>query len=171
MQIAADLNHKHKLRLDLNGKWTPHDERAFFERLPASSIDYIEEPSKDNLTYLKNRFLVAQDESCKNLASLSKVYDYFIYKPTIRGGYANFQKFINKNQKVVFSSAFESEIGLMQIAALSVRCANKFPLGLGTFCYNLTKIAPFKVVNGKLKVDSAIEPHKNIKLTQVFSSH
>lgn len=143
-RIIHHLKRQFRIRIDCNSFFSFAEATELFSPFERSTFDYIEDPiyEIDRLPEFSHPF--ALDETVLQYASLP-VEDYrnlygFILKPTILGGEKGCRPIIEFAQKrklkVVFSSSFESELGLLQILSL----AGKFdllaePLGLDTYRY------------------------------------
>lgn len=145
MDLAIDLlnslKNRFRLRVDCNSAFSLDEANDLFSHFDPGQFDYVEDPTYEVFRLADFRFPFAMDETVFDCFSLpihtySHLYG-FILKPTILGGKkgcAPFVQFAKKHRlKVVFSPAFESGLGLLQI--LSV--ARHFdlisdPLGLDT---------------------------------------
>lgn len=118
-----------RFRIDANQSWQVEDALKWIEKIPRKNIEYIEEPF-DNLSDLKafsekTNLPLAVDEmiyeyDIKDLEKIPSLQTVVI-KPTLFGGLQTIQKYIEtftKNIEIVFSSSFETEVGLCHIARL-----------------------------------------------------
>jgi len=132
---------KHKIRLDINQKWSLEEGLAFAKAFKIEDFSYLEEPFslKEELFSFseKTGFPLALDESLQRkdkedfflLPSLKAL----VIKPTLLGGLP-FSLWKKKKIPFVFSSSLESSIGLHQIARLAKRAKAPIePIGLDTF--------------------------------------
>jgi O-succinylbenzoate synthase len=123
-----------RLRLDFNRQWPLEKLLKLTELFPKERFDYLEEPTKlwsDVLLFsTKTNFPVALDESIPEfpydeLPSLEAL----VVKPTILGGIPKCPKGV----RLVFSSAYESGIGILHLARLSLEHAPHEVHGLDTY--------------------------------------
>ena len=132
-RIHAVLEHlpgSVKLRLDANQRWTLEQAVTVCKTLPPDRIAYIEEPVADSAGldefYRQTRIAFALDETVqppsyefKPMPGLAAL----ILKPTLVGGIARCQQLIDRagreNVRAVFSSSFESSVGIHIIRQLS----------------------------------------------------
>lgn len=143
-RIIDRLKSRFRIRVDCNSAFSFDDALALFSPFDPSIFDYIEDPTHELDRLPEFPYPFALDETISKYRSLP-LHSYrnlygFILKPTILGGEkkcAPYIEFAQKHQlKVVFSPAFESGLGLLQILFL----AKKFNLvsdsiGLDTHRY------------------------------------
>jgi len=133
------LKHKFpklKLRLDINQSWSSQEAFHFLANFEPNDFEYIEEPCKTieetKEVLKKTNHKIALDESLVNweLEELLKYKNIkaLIIKPML----ANFFKYLKCRIPLVFSSSFESGVGLLNIARLS-GLYSKIPPGLDTY--------------------------------------
>jgi len=124
-----------KLRLDVNQVWSLQDALYFLDKFSPDDFEYIEEPCKtisDTKEIMKRtNHKIAIDESLaywkiKELIKYPNI-EALIIKPML----TNFLKYIKCKIPLVFSSTFESSIGLLNTARLSTIYSRKLP-GLDT---------------------------------------
>lgn len=123
---AVDLARKHlkhfRLRLDFNRKWTLEMALRFAEHFSPGDFEYLEDPvgtmEETSLFYEMTRFPIAIDEAVQ----LPSFPIKRVHKPTIWGP---------PKLPAVLSSAFESSLGLLQIASMHQN--GDPPAGLDTF--------------------------------------
>ncbi len=145
---AFDLIHllkdKFSLRIDLNRSWELSEAVEFFSSFKEGAYMYIEEPLKDPFALRHFPFPLALDESLKELtdAEIGLIPDVkaFIFKPTLLGGFTACKKYKElaaaHNANCVLSSAFESGVGIRNIAHLSHALKlSEIPLGIDTYRY------------------------------------
>lgn len=147
-----------KLRLDANRNWS-FEQAVFFARsVKADCIEYIEEPL-DNAALCPQFFSetginYAFDESI-NDGTFDKSINYnglktLIIKPAVVGSFYKLSELLAsahmKKYNSVFSSTFESGVGLNAIANLAAAFAGDSIHGLDTFSWftNDTLLPPFK---------------------------
>ncbi len=136
---------KLKLRLDANRSWDLNTAQEFVSQLSESAlqqIDYLEEPLANPKLYLRFRqtcFLrIALDETlAQNLApELLKIPDVFVLKPMLLGPQRLLELIKQAaGRQLVFSSVFESGLGLRYLALLSQRTPGAVAAGLDTWRY------------------------------------
>ena len=120
-----------QVRIDANQSWSLKEALFFAKKCSFLHIDYFEEPLKETKHLKTFPYPIALDESFRQ----EKGRFFFqakaiIFKPTLQKWQNHFLK---KGVDFIFSSSYESEIGLMQIAKLAIRsqCPLK-PMGLDT---------------------------------------
>jgi O-succinylbenzoic acid--CoA ligase len=121
-----------KIRLDVNRNWSYEQVVTFADAVKDIPIEYIEEPISD-ITELRRLYeetglnialdeTLYEDHSYDYIASLDFVKAYVI-KLTVLGGLSKLLKLKeiadSSNIDLVFSSAFESGIGMKQIISLA----------------------------------------------------
>lgn len=128
------------LRVDVNQNLSFKDAMNFFKHFPVKAFDFIEEPTweVDQLANFSHPF--GLDETIEKkpnflFESLSNCRA-IIVKPMIQGISA-IKNLINRIEKrkikLIFSSCYESGLGLMQIAHLATQITKELhPLGIGT---------------------------------------
>jgi O-succinylbenzoate synthase len=123
-ELIDILRGKVSIRLDFNRSWTQRDVDTFFSSYPIDTFEYVEEPyqNADALHSFTHR--LALDESLKDEKHWSLLrLDSMIIKPTVTGAGEKIRRLItycnNHQIKTILSSAFESGIGIYQIALLS----------------------------------------------------
>jgi o-succinylbenzoate synthase len=153
-----------KLRLDINQKWTYLMAIKFLENFQLNDFEYLEEPCKDPLDTKKllktTNFPIALDESL-NFWSLDEIISYknikaLIIKPSI----TNFTKFIKLKIPLVFSSTFETGIGLLNIAMIAKKYSKKDP-GLDTY-----RFLKYDVLKNPLTLNSLLKIKKPFTLNK-----
>lgn len=127
-----------QLRLDANQAWTLQEATSFCRSLRDIELEYIEEPLQDaslleklhsqtGVNYALDETLLR--ESCldawPNAAAL-------ICKPTILGGRETVERLATTGKPIVFSSAFESGIGIARIVQLAAEFSPNIAAGLDT---------------------------------------
>lgn len=133
--VVDQLKNTFSLRIDLNKAWDLTCALEFFSYFKPCDFDYIEEPLK-NTSELKNfPYPIALDESgyIDNVPTLKAL----VFKPTLLGGLTILKKThaLTKKKKLqlVLSSAFESGIGIYNIAHMANALGLTHPLGLDTY--------------------------------------
>ncbi len=138
------LQHRFRLRIDVNSAFETEDALRFFSDFSADSFEYVEDPLKhvEDLPFFSHPLAV--DESFRkkiSLLDLAKIphLKALVYKPTLQGGLGFCRPIHDWTQKqgiaLVLSSSFESPRGLQGIAAMGRRLKISHPLGLGTCHY------------------------------------
>ena len=145
IEAAADLlgalKDRFRLRIDCNRAFSFEEAISLFSKFEENTFDYIEDPTFETSRLADFPFPFALDEAVSDAFNLPlKTYENlygFILKPTLLGGKKGCAPLVayaqKNNLKVVFSSTFESGLGLLQILSL----ASHFnlltePLGLDT---------------------------------------
>jgi len=139
--LLQTLQKGFRLRIDCNSAYSMDEALSLFSPFDPADFEYIEDPTYEIQRLHEFAYPLALDETVTQyrtlpLATYPNLYG-FILKPTLLGGrkgcaaYVAFAK--EHNLKVVFSPAFESGVGLLQILLL----ARHFglltePLGLDT---------------------------------------
>lgn len=140
LQLVKDLKDSFRLRLDLNRAWSLDRSRAFFSHFSPHEIEYVEEPVDRTEDLAQFDFPFALDETqremtpeaCTGLPYLKA----FIFKPSLQGGDQECRRLMETGKQVIFSPAFESGVGISQIARLAKRMGLlEQPLGLDTYRY------------------------------------
>ena len=132
-----------KLRLDANRCWSTADVRCFARRVDVERISYIEEPVPDVSSFSglfqETGLHFALDESVQEIGFVLRPEPglaALVIKPTLVGGIRRIRQLINDASlagiRIVFSSAFESQIGVNLIARLSAEFVPGEEPGLDT---------------------------------------
>jgi O-succinylbenzoate synthase len=137
-ELLTILKGKVSIRLDLNRSWSQADVDTFFSSYPIDTFEYVEEPYQDAEALDSFVHPLALDESLAdennwNLPRLNTV----IIKPSVIGAGQKIRRLIShckeRKIKTVVSSAFESGVGMYQIALLAhYYSLNKNSLGIDT---------------------------------------
>jgi O-succinylbenzoate synthase len=142
-----------EIRLDFNRKWPLEKLLSFAEHFTPTTFAYFEEPAisfADLLTFSKLTGMpIAVDESIPEVPYWEiPTLKAIIVKPTILGKIP----FIPPNTELIFSSAYESGIGLLHIARLAKEHNPNRPHGLDSYTHLLEDvITPRPVIgNGML---------------------
>ena len=163
-----------ELRVDANGAFHPDDALDKLEQLAQFAIHSIEQPIKPQQWEImaqlceKTPLPIALDEELIGISDVTKKEkllqtikpQYIILKPSLVGGYANSEEWIDiaERHKIGWwiTSALESNIGLNAIAQWTHTLQNKMPQGLGTGgLYTNNFESPLEVHQGKLYYRSA----------------
>jgi o-succinylbenzoate synthase len=169
------------LRVDANGAFNPKNALEKLKRLAALEIHSIEQPIQQGQIAemaelcLKTPLPIALDEELigvfsseekKKLIQTIKP-QYIILKPSLVGGFAGTQEWIDiaieNNADWWITSALESNIGLNAIAQFTFTLQSNLPQGLGTgglFTNNFQ--SPLEVKSGTLQYNSTLDWNFNI---------
>ena len=136
---------KYRLRLDCNRKWTLSQALLFASHFCSTDFEYLEEPVdtySDLIRFsLKTQFPIAVDESLRERSCLDiPTLTAAVIKPTLWGHIPKL------SCPIVFSSAYESSLGILQIARFA---DHEIPQGLDTFSPDFLN-PPISVENGYL---------------------
>lgn len=172
-KLIHTLKERFRIRVDCNSAFSFDEAMSLFSPFPQEIFDYIEDPTYElqHLPAFSHPF--ALDETVQRYASLP-IAEYrnlygFILKPTVLGGEKGCRSIVEFAQKrglkIVFSCAFESGLGLLQILKLASRFnLVSDPLGLDTYRHlkqDLLK-SPVDFSTPYLTVDR--EPEINLEL-------
>ena len=159
-----------ELRVDANGAFAPNDAMEKLKRLSEYQLHSIEQPIKPKQFEVMAQLCqetplpIALDEELIGVFSFKSKEDvlqtikpqYIILKPSLVGGFAGSQQWIDiaKNLNISWwiTSALESNVGLNAISQWTYTLNNKMPQGLGTgslFSNNFS--SPLIVKNGTLR--------------------
>lgn len=131
-QVAKQLPEVVKLRLDANQRWTLQQALRIGERLSADRIAYIEEPTSDwseftaifqatGIPFALDETVQKPDYTYQKLDGLAAM----IIKPTLVGDVNRCRALLQAGQsdgvRTVFSSTFESDVGIYILQQLSAR--------------------------------------------------
>jgi len=152
-----------QLRIDINRRWSFDEALLFFNQLDPEGIEYIEEPTSDlRQLHQLPALPIALDETLRepanNWIQLCNLHA-FILKPTLLGSRLDFLIQLGQKlqKKLVFSSSFESAVGLLHIAHLHARFSMKTAVGLDTHRFFMGNFFPMPVKNGML-CDTSLPP-------------
>lgn len=170
-----------ELRVDANGAFNPKNALEKLHRLSALEIHSIEQPiqqgqvqemaelcSKAPLPIALDEELIgvfSSEQKKKLIATIAP--QYIILKPSLIGGFAGSEEWINLAQQYNcgwwITSALESNVGLNAIAQFTYTLQSNLPQGLGTgglFTNNFT--SPLEVKNGTLQYDPLLNWNLNL---------
>ncbi len=143
--MSGLLEGRAKVRVDANRGWDLEDALRFADRAPQDVVDYIEEPLRaisDLSAFVRESPLpLALDETLREEESsaLSELADVFVLKPTLTGGVTENRAWADRaretGKRLVISSAFESEAGLLTLLELALALDISEPAGLDTARY------------------------------------
>jgi o-succinylbenzoate synthase len=164
-----------ELRVDANGAFSPKNALEKLKRLSALGIHSIEQPIKQGQVHemaelcSKTPLDIALDEELIGVFESNEKQElintikpqYIILKPSLVGGFAGTQEWINfavnNNADWWITSALESNVGLNAIAQFTHTLKSTLPQGLGTgglFTNNFE--SPLEVKNGTLNYNSSL---------------
>lgn len=157
------------VRIDVNRAWSTNDSLKFFSQYPLDAFDYVEEPFANPKDLALFTHPLAVDESHPADLTLEELeclptLKALIYKPTIQGGMANCLRLLewanNKKIQFVLSSSFESDVGLMNIAAMAHHLSLTAPIGIGTYHYlgEFINGKPLEFSNSFVHIPEQIRP-------------
>ncbi len=126
-------------RFDVNQRWSLEDSCSFFSQIPLSSIAYVEDPCSKvsdyeafyqatSISYAIDTDSIQSEFSANGLAAL-------IIKPTLLGNTQTISELANHKVDLIFSSCFESPIGLHAIAWMADYFTPQQAHGLDTLRY------------------------------------
>jgi len=129
------------IRIDANRKWSYDQGMAFARSFPRDTFEYFEEPFASFEDYLFFPYPIALDETVRT-AGLDPFFKLLqlkalVIKPTLIGGRKQLIPLLKRarEQKItcVFSSSYESELGIALIAKIARRLQlPDRPMGLDT---------------------------------------
>lgn len=171
-----------ELRVDANGAFQPKEALEKLKRLAVFDLHSIEQPIKQGQLQEMASLCevtplpIALDEELIGVFSVTKKQEllqiikpqYIILKPSLVGGFAGSNEWIQLSEKQNIgwwiTSALESNIGLNAIAQYTYTLQSKMPQGLGTgglFTNNFE--SPLEVKNGSLQYNTANSWSFNLK--------
>ncbi|MES2768082.1 MAG: o-succinylbenzoate synthase [Bdellovibrionota bacterium] len=155
-----------QLRLDANKNFKLEDFPTLLDGIDLKRIDYVEEPvskSSDLVHFTTNTKLsIAIDENIHLMKDIifEKV-SAVIIKPTLLGDYYTLKRLIQTYSKrgisAVFSSCFESQVGIYQIAQLAHVFNPQESHGLDTFDCYLESLMDLNVHSNAITLQENIE--------------
>lgn len=131
------------LRLDANRHWTSHQVRIFFDAIIIpDTVQFFEEPCatlQENLQLAAQHIPIALDESLRDpecRPALTQNITAIVLKPTLMGGIASWSPYLQQakqqRQHIIFSSSFETPLGLYQLSQWAAHYAPTTAAGLDT---------------------------------------
>lgn len=136
--VLKDLRTVFSLRVDANQCFSFIEAMRFFGQFPVDAFDFIEEPTWEISRLADFSHPFGLDETMEKEPNFAFEHltncKAIIVKPMIQGFFAikTLMKRL-KGIKLIFSSSFESGLGLMQIASLATQMTKGLhPLGLDT---------------------------------------
>ena len=133
-----------KFRFDANNKFTLNQAIDFFSSIPKNAIDYIEDPCHKkhiNQFHTQTNLPLAFDW-LNNTPLPTYILKSLVIKPTLIGSLKNILALIKKKPStpLIFSSTYETIIGLSAISRLAYILSPKQAHGLNTlYIYNKNK--------------------------------
>ena len=127
-------NTEKMIRLDGNRSWTKIQLFNFFEQISHLPIQYIEDPLSDPNQYSSIRDIpIALDESLVDYPEQIKApcISHLIIKPTLHS-LQQIENFKKLGLPLIFTSTFETSLGLWHIAQLSQRYSPENVHGFAT---------------------------------------
>lgn len=133
-----------KIRLDANSRFTLEEAKRLCDKLLSLPIEYLEDPLQDitEIQELKKTspLHTALDQPLLSLSDLSMAlnlpFEYLILKPSTLGSKEEIQGIVTKirlaKKKFIFSSLFESEIGLRKLYLMASSFQEQEAHGLAT---------------------------------------
>ncbi|MCI5052200.1 MAG: o-succinylbenzoate synthase [Simkaniaceae bacterium] len=177
VQQVKQILPKISLRLDVGRKWSLEEAVQFGKGFYPNTFEYIEEPVQsfsDLATFHKKTLhSIAIDETLRDHPLLEVLVPEFVQtvvlKPTLHGGahycmgIAKMAK--NRGMRAVYSSSYESTLGLADIARLDARTHTQSPVGIDTFdIFEKDLFLPqLNVKDGK----ASIAPSQEISLSEL----
>lgn len=148
------------IRLDANGGWDLKTALKFSESIKNLNIEYIEDPCKkieDNWRFHENSPIPLGVDDCRDENHPFAKGMTVVLKPTQIGSYERIRRIVKQahlaEASCVFSSSFETGVGLSAIANLARKYEPKVAHGLGTIGYLERDILdpPFRIVRGQIE--------------------
>lgn len=163
--VRASLGSEKALRLDANRCWSFDLAAQFLSDIDSANIEYIEEPVDDpnrlEELYAKTKVRYALDETLAEGGSLGRFPNAatLVVKPTMLGRIERIEELAATGKRLVFSAAYESGIGISQIARLAARFSPDVPAGLDTYSWLADDVLMERLVlqDWKLHVSSEFD--------------
>ncbi len=173
------------VRIDANRAWTLQIAQAFLDATRNLTLDYIEEPLKDQTNLLEfvrsSHTPLALDETLREPGAKQyrKFADVYVLKPTLSGGITGTRKRIKQAQdngiRCIISSSYESGIGMLGLIELARTIPGEIH-GLDT--YDLFErdvlLDPLPLSYPVLKTDRPLIRKSDLDLSlmeEIFSLH
>lgn len=147
-QILSLMPKPGALRLDANGHLSLTQAQAYLDYLEGRGIAFLEQPlppgAEEAMLDLGLHYStpIAWDESLVGFQSLvgastQGFEGIYVIKPSLLGSLSGFLKWRKDNpeKRLVYSSAFESSLGLDSILSLAHTAPTALAVGLGTLAY------------------------------------
>jgi len=127
VKVLRTLYPDREIRVDVNRRWTFEEALIFQDALEEAEVDVVEEPCNDFERYHELTLPVALDESLTEISIVDifaiKNLSAVIIKPTLLGGRQKIKALLDycrsENIPVIFSSCFESGVGLRHITRMA----------------------------------------------------
>lgn len=156
--LVKTFKESFKLRIDVNRAWPLEQVQEFFAQFTLGTFDYVEEPVQESKDLASFSHPFGLDETLReqpidNFLTLPK-FKAAVIKPTLTGGLTRLRPYVRKMQntsvRIVLSSAFESGVGIAQIAYLTKQLPiPPVPIGLDTYRYVKEDILEKRLVMDK----------------------
>ena len=138
--VLEDLRKVFSLRVDANQCFSFTEAMHFFGQFPINAFDFIEEPTWETSRLVNFSHPFGLDETIEKEPNFAFEYlancKAIIVKPMVQGFFATktlVKRLKGKRIQLIFSSSYESGLGLMQIASLATQMTQDlYPLGLDT---------------------------------------
>lgn len=136
--VRQRLRNDQSLRLDANRRWPLTQAVRFAKEISTFGIEYIEEPvqrSRDcEAFFQKSGLPYALDETLVESPVLQQFPHAaaFVVKPTLLGNSQTLERLRAAEIPLVFSSCFETGLGLLNIARLATLYSPSMPAGIDT---------------------------------------
>ena len=157
-QIMSLIKSHHTLKIDCNGLWSLNDAIRFSKAVDHKRIRYIEDPFPDIATQKKfttsSSIKLALDEYYESFdQTLYSHSSYFVIKPMVQGSIVSLLTMpqTTKN-KLIISSSYETEIGLLGLLHLAACFGNDAYHGLDTLHY-FKETHPSLDIQGTMTID------------------
>ena len=155
-----------KIRCDANRRHHYGQTASIMQNIKSANVEYIEEPINEPLRFeelivnAEHRAKYALDETLAEDLPLDLFPNAaaFVVKPTILGGLERVEELAASGKKLVFSAAYESGVGIAQIARLAVRFSPNVPAGLDTYSWLAKDVLGERLIieDWQLKVPSEL---------------
>ena len=170
-KVAQILRPDQRLRLDANRAWQLERAVEFADAVRDLNIEYIEEPtaSSDDLEsfYAATAMPYALDETLLEKGDLLRYQNAaaLIVKPTLLGGVEKIRSLADCGVPLIFSSCFESGVGILNVARWAAEYAPNTPAGLDTYRWlqNDLLVNSLEMSRGQLSVTAANVNHNRIE--------
>tara|TARA_B100000427_G_scaffold49531_1_gene37491 strand:- start:10702 stop:11667 length:966 start_codon:yes stop_codon:yes gene_type:complete len=128
-------NNNIKFRFDANHNLSLSDAKTFFKDVPNHHIDYIEAPCKthqEEILFERESKLPIAIDTPDDITSIPAYCQHLIIKPMIIGSVFTYLNRIPKHVTCIFSSSYESIIGLTGITNIASYISPEHYHGLNT---------------------------------------
>ncbi len=161
--LVQELQRMFRVRIDANRSWSLEEAYNFTEHFSIDDIEFFEEPLQNpsELAFFPLPFALDEsllEPSIEPLLSLPNLHT-LVLKPTLLGGKAGCLYWIQRCMELklqwVISSAFESGIGILQLARLLASLPPcSAPAGLDSYSFLAEDLleTPLEFYGGTLKV-------------------